>query len=163
MDTLCAGLLHDTVEDTRLGLRDLEQVFGPAVRRLVEGETKVSKLASKRLETQQGADEEAERLKSDCRAEAHAQAQAQAQAQAWQAQRGGARVSGGPDTGQGTSQGGEQSKAEAPGGSPSGGGSGGSGGEGQLEGKSMEERAKDVEQLWNLRQLLIAMSKDWRA
>ena len=38
---MCAGLLHDTVEDTRLGLGDVEDVFGPAVRRLVEGETKV--------------------------------------------------------------------------------------------------------------------------
>lgn len=29
---MCAGLLHDTVEDTRLTFEDVERVFGPAVR-----------------------------------------------------------------------------------------------------------------------------------
>ena len=43
-DTLVAGLLHDTVEDTRLSFGDIEACFGPSVRRIVEGETKVSKL-----------------------------------------------------------------------------------------------------------------------
>ena len=43
-DTLVAGLLHDTVEDTRLSFGDIEACFGPSVRTIVEGETKVSKL-----------------------------------------------------------------------------------------------------------------------
>ncbi len=43
-DTLIAGLLHDTVEDTSLTFEDLEHHFGATVRRIVEGETKVSKL-----------------------------------------------------------------------------------------------------------------------
>ena len=41
---LCAGLLHDTVEDTALEFGDLDVLFGPTVRKIVEGETKVSKL-----------------------------------------------------------------------------------------------------------------------
>ena len=43
-ETVAAALLHDTVEDTALRLADVEAVFGPTVRRLVEGETKVSKM-----------------------------------------------------------------------------------------------------------------------
>jgi (p)ppGpp synthase/HD superfamily hydrolase len=41
-DTVVAGLLHDTVEDTPLAFEDLEAQFGATVRKLVEGETKVS-------------------------------------------------------------------------------------------------------------------------
>lgn len=44
VDTLAAGLLHDTVEDTDLDFQQLELMFGPEVRKIVEGETKVSKL-----------------------------------------------------------------------------------------------------------------------
>lgn len=49
MDTDCiiAGLLHDTVEDTPVTLEDLETLFGTDVRRIVEGETKLTKLAKK--------------------------------------------------------------------------------------------------------------------
>jgi GTP pyrophosphokinase len=43
-DTVAAGLLHDTMEDCRVAGEELERRFGPAVRRIVEGETKVSKL-----------------------------------------------------------------------------------------------------------------------
>ncbi|MBI5812485.1 MAG: bifunctional (p)ppGpp synthetase/guanosine-3',5'-bis(diphosphate) 3'-pyrophosphohydrolase, partial [Meiothermus silvanus] len=43
-ETLMAGLLHDTVEDTEVKPEDIEERFGTAVRRIVEGETKVSKL-----------------------------------------------------------------------------------------------------------------------
>ena len=43
-DTVVAGLLHDTVEDTFLRFEDVERRFGPDGRALVEGETKVAKL-----------------------------------------------------------------------------------------------------------------------
>lgn len=43
-DSVAAGLLHDTVEDTPVSVADVQAVFGATVRRLVEGETKVSKL-----------------------------------------------------------------------------------------------------------------------
>ncbi|KAH7431778.1 hypothetical protein KP509_08G066100 [Ceratopteris richardii] len=44
-ETLAAGLLHDTVEDTNVvTFSRIEEEFGPNVRRIVEGETKVSKL-----------------------------------------------------------------------------------------------------------------------
>lgn len=44
-ESLVAGLLHDTVEDTdRITFGEIEAKYGPAVRRIVEGETKVSKL-----------------------------------------------------------------------------------------------------------------------
>ena len=43
-DTVIAGLLHDTVEDTALSFADVEVLFNPVVRKIVEGETKVSKL-----------------------------------------------------------------------------------------------------------------------
>ncbi len=52
-DSVAAGLLHDTVEDTPLSVSDIEIVFGTVVRRLVEGETKVSKLP-KRLKRGDG-------------------------------------------------------------------------------------------------------------
>ena len=42
--SVISGLLHDTVEDTVLTFDDLERLFGQDVRRIVEGETKVSKL-----------------------------------------------------------------------------------------------------------------------
>jgi guanosine-3',5'-bis(diphosphate) 3'-pyrophosphohydrolase len=40
--TLQAALLHDVVEDTVLGLADIETSFGPEVARLVDGMTKLS-------------------------------------------------------------------------------------------------------------------------
>ena len=46
-ETLCAGLLHDTVEDTEfVTFESVESMFGPSVRAIVEGETKVSKVSS---------------------------------------------------------------------------------------------------------------------
>lgn len=45
-DSIMAGLLHDTVEDVEYVTFELiEREFGPDVRRIVEGETKVSKLS----------------------------------------------------------------------------------------------------------------------
>ncbi|KAM7274669.1 hypothetical protein ACFE04_016535 [Oxalis oulophora] len=44
-ECIAAGLLHDTVEDTNLvTFEKIEEEFGSTVRRIVEGETKVSKL-----------------------------------------------------------------------------------------------------------------------
>ncbi len=57
-DALVAGLLHDTVEDTSVTLDEIEQRFGVTVRRIVEGETKISKLAVRVYE-----DEQAENLR----------------------------------------------------------------------------------------------------
>ena len=57
-DALCAGLLHDTVEDTALTFDQVEERFGGVVRRIVEGETKISKLAVRVY-----ADEQSENLR----------------------------------------------------------------------------------------------------
>merc|ERR1712070_1254011 len=43
-DTIIAGLLHDSVEDSDLTLIEVERLFGKTVKLIVEGETKVSKL-----------------------------------------------------------------------------------------------------------------------
>src|SRR3984885_14513419 len=42
--SLCAALLHDVVEDTKVTLEKLSTEFGPDVARLVEGVTKISRL-----------------------------------------------------------------------------------------------------------------------
>jgi len=42
--TLCAALLHDVVEDTKIPLEAVRTRFGPEVARLVEGATKISRL-----------------------------------------------------------------------------------------------------------------------
>lgn len=42
--TLCAGLLHDVVEDTEYTLEDIEKQFGHDVAHLVDGVTKISNL-----------------------------------------------------------------------------------------------------------------------
>jgi GTP diphosphokinase / guanosine-3',5'-bis(diphosphate) 3'-diphosphatase len=42
--SLCAALLHDVVEDTRIPIEKIAEQFGPDVARLVEGVTKISKL-----------------------------------------------------------------------------------------------------------------------
>ena len=60
-DTIMAGLLHDTVEDTDLTFELIEEMFGTTVRSIVEGETKVSKLP--KLAFSDYADEQAENLR----------------------------------------------------------------------------------------------------
>ncbi len=42
-DTLIAALLHDTVEDTPLTLETIEEAFGPTVRSLIDGVTKLTR------------------------------------------------------------------------------------------------------------------------
>ena len=42
--SLCAALLHDVVEDTKMPLEEISRQFGPDVARLVEGATKISRL-----------------------------------------------------------------------------------------------------------------------
>ena len=61
VDAVLAGLLHDTVEDTAITLQDVEREFGPGVRMIVEGETKVSKLSKMAKEGLE--DEQAENLR----------------------------------------------------------------------------------------------------
>ena len=41
---LCAALLHDVVEDTKIPLSQIDEMFGADVARLVEGATKISRL-----------------------------------------------------------------------------------------------------------------------
>ena len=45
-DSIVAGVLHDTVEDTNLTLRDIEEEFGKNVAFLVNGVTKLGKARS---------------------------------------------------------------------------------------------------------------------
>ncbi|MGX8685996.1 MAG: HD domain-containing protein, partial [Spirochaetales bacterium] len=45
-DTVCAGLLHDVVEDTGTTAQEIEDRFGANVRDLVEGVTKIANIKS---------------------------------------------------------------------------------------------------------------------
>src|ERR1700748_2380320 len=51
---LCAALLHDVVEDTKIPLSQIEELFGADVARLVEGATKISRLDLLAPEARQG-------------------------------------------------------------------------------------------------------------
>ncbi|CAH8350357.1 unnamed protein product [Eruca vesicaria subsp. sativa] len=52
-ESIVAGLLHDTVEDTNfVTFEKIEQEFGATVRHIVEGETKVSKLGKLKCKTE---------------------------------------------------------------------------------------------------------------
>ncbi|GMJ01328.1 RELA/SPOT homolog 1, RELA-SPOT HOMOLOG 1, RELA/SPOT HOMOLOG 1 [Hibiscus trionum] len=52
-ESIAAGLLHDTVEDTNVvTFQKIEEEFGLTVRRIVEGETKVSKLGKLKYENE---------------------------------------------------------------------------------------------------------------
>ena len=43
-DTICAGLLHDTLEDTKATKEEISNLFNPCVAELVDGVTKLSKM-----------------------------------------------------------------------------------------------------------------------
>jgi len=62
-DTVMAGLLHDTVEDTELTFSQIESCFGHTVKTLVEGETKVSKLPTLLTTNQTPDEQQAENLR----------------------------------------------------------------------------------------------------
>ena len=44
IDSICAGLLHDVVEDTEITKEDIQKEFGDDVAEIVDGVTKISKL-----------------------------------------------------------------------------------------------------------------------
>jgi GTP pyrophosphokinase len=52
-DTLCAALLHDTVEDTSASLADVEQRFGEDIAQLVDGVTKLAGITFQSRDEQQ--------------------------------------------------------------------------------------------------------------
>ena len=43
-NTVCAGLLHDTLEDTKITKEEIAQDFNPDIANLVDGVTKISKM-----------------------------------------------------------------------------------------------------------------------
>ena len=43
-DTICAGLLHDTLEDTETTKEEIARLFNPEIAKLVDGVTKISKI-----------------------------------------------------------------------------------------------------------------------
>ena len=52
-EAVCAGLLHDVVEDTKTSRDDLSELFGEDVAEIVDGVTKLSKLNFKSSEDEQ--------------------------------------------------------------------------------------------------------------
>lgn len=43
-ETVCAGYMHDIVEDTGATLSDIETIFGPTIAMIIDGDTKISKI-----------------------------------------------------------------------------------------------------------------------
>ena len=53
LDTIITALLHDTVEDCDVSLEEIEEQFGPDVRYLVDGVTKLTRLTNQTKQAQQ--------------------------------------------------------------------------------------------------------------
>ena len=56
--TICAGLLHDTIEDTSATYEDIQEKFGTDIANLVEGVTKI-----KSINYQSGEESQAENIR----------------------------------------------------------------------------------------------------
>ena len=54
LPSLITGLLHDVVEDTVISLEDIEKDFGPIIRDLVDGVTKLSQMKFRQTHEKQG-------------------------------------------------------------------------------------------------------------
>lgn len=54
LDTVAAGLLHDTVEDTSVTLEDIRREFGEVISHLVDGVTKIGQMKFKNSHEKQG-------------------------------------------------------------------------------------------------------------
>ncbi|MBQ9625043.1 MAG: bifunctional (p)ppGpp synthetase/guanosine-3',5'-bis(diphosphate) 3'-pyrophosphohydrolase, partial [Clostridia bacterium] len=52
IDTVCAALLHDVVEDTDVTLEEIEKEFNPSIANLVDGVTKLSRIGNVSKEQQ---------------------------------------------------------------------------------------------------------------
>ncbi len=52
--TIMTGLLHDTVEDTAVTLKNIEEEFGSDIRLLVDGVTKISQISFRNTHAKQG-------------------------------------------------------------------------------------------------------------
>lgn len=52
-DTVVSGLIHDTIEDTEISVRDVEEQFGPQVAAIVDGVTKLGKVRFRSATEQQ--------------------------------------------------------------------------------------------------------------
>ncbi len=55
VETLCAALLHDTVEDTTVTREQVEEEFSPEIAQLVEGVTKITRIEVESLSDEQAA------------------------------------------------------------------------------------------------------------
>ena len=54
-ETVCAGYLHDSVEDTGAPLGDIKELFGPTIAMIVDGDTKLGKIQYKSNKEQMAA------------------------------------------------------------------------------------------------------------
>ena len=54
-ETVCAGYLHDIVEDTGATLGDIKELFGPTIAMIVDGDTKLGKIQYKSNKEQMAA------------------------------------------------------------------------------------------------------------